>query len=841
MVCPISLRSRLLAHAHCARHTHTLSAPCALLSCSAALFEQFNMKPPRGADYDSEAYVETLFLDQEYYYMKEAVMGEMSIKFLNGYVFGEEFNRLLWSDMMVCSVMLTFVFSYMCFHTQSFFLACLGFFQIIVSLPLSFCIYTAILSWFRGEWEPPYFPFANLLIIFIIMGIGADDLFVFVDGYRQGKGEVLDHYARQLEHGRDNAEEEENKDGDGDEETEKVTCMRRYACGFKAPITNKQEALKLQLAHGMERAMKSIFNTSFTTACAFLANLASAFAPLFVFGIFSAIVVLMNFFIVVTWTPAGVVLYHKWFKQLPFCGCCIWSQFCCPADRYDVPEPPTWCPGSTVAAAMVETTTTTEGAKEAEGEGEGDAGTSVVVVDERSIGSEEVKESKLKAFFSFYPSGPPSRELGVPLPVPPLLLASSDRSGADATMASTSEYESTEEKESSNGGKGSTMSLCEKFFDRIYTPMMLFPAITLAPKKAVGGGAATSVRGDRIIFLKLFSFFTIFIFTINAIVATVYAAQLRTPEEVEKWLPIGHMLQVAALEQREKFMQGANDEYAAVSLVFGVDTIDRTKNRGSDKPFDPIKVNQNRGTVVYDDAFSIGTVVEQEWILSTCAAIEAEPCTSVGCGGGTLALSGTTKCVLADLKNWIALSFANPGTVKMEAFGPVQLTANPSLYAAKSGDLPVGMTQMSAAFTEYYKSNRSALREEMAGLIGGKLKFIAIATRATLHRYNVQRKNEAGKVAWDRFVDAKRREAPPALKSLKHVSRSWISLVMQDGCECTRALAFFSLSFPPTRLFFFLTPLSPLSHHHQWLTVCSWDWPSRSPSHSSSYSSPPAR
>ena len=64
--------------------------------------------------------------------------------------------------------------------------------------------------------------------------------------------------------------------------------------------------------------MKSIFNTSFTTACAFLANLASPLVPLKAFGIFAAIVVVMNYVIVVLWTPAGIVLYAKFLKWMPY-------------------------------------------------------------------------------------------------------------------------------------------------------------------------------------------------------------------------------------------------------------------------------------------------------------------------------------------------------------------------------------------------------------------------------------------------------------------------------------------------------------------------------------------
>lgn len=59
-------------------------------------------------------------------------------------------------------------------------------FQIILSLPVSFLIYRKIYS-------IPFLTELHILTIFIILGIGADDVFVFVDGWRQADNEVQAH------------------------------------------------------------------------------------------------------------------------------------------------------------------------------------------------------------------------------------------------------------------------------------------------------------------------------------------------------------------------------------------------------------------------------------------------------------------------------------------------------------------------------------------------------------------------------------------------------------------------------------------------------------------------
>jgi hypothetical protein len=257
-----------------------------------------------------------IFYDRNFYYFVQPETGPLAVKFFNVYTFILEFARMVWSDLAWVLVMITFVGAYMMFHTGSFFLAQLGMMQILFSFPLSYFVY-------RFVFQVQYFSAFNILIVFIVLGIGADDLFVLVDAYKQSEAAVQ---ARAKREASDRARQKE-RSGATRAAAARITAMERFRAMWEpdAMMESKNDVLKQRMSYAYDRAMKSIFNTSFTTAFAFLANLASPLMPTQAFGIWAAIVIVMNYIIDITWTPAGIIIYHKWFQCLPFCGCC----FCC--------------------------------------------------------------------------------------------------------------------------------------------------------------------------------------------------------------------------------------------------------------------------------------------------------------------------------------------------------------------------------------------------------------------------------------------------------------------------------------------------------------------------------
>ena len=76
-----------------------------------------------------------------------------------------------------------FVSIYLGVHMRSPLVAIFGMFQIIIAFPIAYFLY-------RLVFQVSFFSNMNLLAIYIILGVGADDLFVFYDAWRQSKSQV---------------------------------------------------------------------------------------------------------------------------------------------------------------------------------------------------------------------------------------------------------------------------------------------------------------------------------------------------------------------------------------------------------------------------------------------------------------------------------------------------------------------------------------------------------------------------------------------------------------------------------------------------------------------------
>merc|ERR1719361_1829896 len=80
------------------------------------------------------------------------------------------------SRLVMMSIIL--LWAYVSFHLQSFFLSTTCVLLIFMSFPPAYAI-------FRGILGITYFETLNIVIIFILLGIGADDMFVVNDTWRQ--------------------------------------------------------------------------------------------------------------------------------------------------------------------------------------------------------------------------------------------------------------------------------------------------------------------------------------------------------------------------------------------------------------------------------------------------------------------------------------------------------------------------------------------------------------------------------------------------------------------------------------------------------------------------------
>jgi len=189
-------------------------------------------------------------------YTEEAIVGNMQVRWAAAGVFNEEFSRLVNGDLALSLSAMVFVFGYIWFHTASLWLASTAMAQILLSLPVAFFIY-------RVFFQISYFTQLHVLVIFLVLGVGADDVFVFVDGWKQSA----------------------------------ATC------------TDELERLRFSY----HRASRSVFNTSFTTAFAFAATALSPIMPISSFGIYAAVCIVLNYCFVLILTPCEVLVYHrKW-------------------------------------------------------------------------------------------------------------------------------------------------------------------------------------------------------------------------------------------------------------------------------------------------------------------------------------------------------------------------------------------------------------------------------------------------------------------------------------------------------------------------------------------------
>ncbi|KAL3873045.1 hypothetical protein ACJMK2_036207 [Sinanodonta woodiana] len=166
-------------------------------------------------------------------------------------------------DMMLSIGSFVFICIFMCIQMASLTIPLLGITSILSSFLMTNLIY-------RYVFQYRYFGLFHVIIIFLILGIGADDLFVFYDTWR-------------------------------------LTGHSEYPSDAH------------RLSDCYRRAAKTTFVTSVTTMAAFLINGFSPLMPVSTCGIFAGILVAINYISVITYFPAVIILHHtkikgRWYK-----------------------------------------------------------------------------------------------------------------------------------------------------------------------------------------------------------------------------------------------------------------------------------------------------------------------------------------------------------------------------------------------------------------------------------------------------------------------------------------------------------------------------------------------
>ncbi|XP_034170851.1 protein dispatched [Osmia lignaria lignaria] len=167
------------------------------------------------------------------------------------------FDQLLVSDSILLLTGFAFVTICIWAYTSSLLLTVTTIIAVIFSLGISYALYTLVL-------HVKFFPFMNLLAIIVAVGIGADDAFIYCKIWEKGKGQKISN-----------------------------------------------NGLVKLVQETMKHAVPSMFVTSLTTAVAFFASIVSNVTAINCFSLFSGMTIIANFFLMITWLPACVIVSER--------------------------------------------------------------------------------------------------------------------------------------------------------------------------------------------------------------------------------------------------------------------------------------------------------------------------------------------------------------------------------------------------------------------------------------------------------------------------------------------------------------------------------------------------
>ncbi|KAL7471675.1 hypothetical protein ACHAXS_011976 [Conticribra weissflogii] len=183
-------------------------------------------------------------------------------------IIGDVILNIVTKDATLAIFSFVFVFLWIRLNTRSWFLAFVGLFEIFFSIPVAWFIFTVI-------FQIKYFATLNSLAIFVVAAIGADDIFIFMDAYKQSQYHV------------------------------DILCD-----------------LETRMSWVYRRTGVAMAITSATTCAAFLCTLITPLTSIQSFGIFAAVVIFIDYVLVMTLFCTAVVIYHNRYENNARFGCC---------------------------------------------------------------------------------------------------------------------------------------------------------------------------------------------------------------------------------------------------------------------------------------------------------------------------------------------------------------------------------------------------------------------------------------------------------------------------------------------------------------------------------------
>ena len=193
-----------------------------------------------------------------------SVEGKTEVVAMNFGIKHSLFDFHLVADTAWLGVAICLVFVVMWIYTASLFITLMTAVSIFLSLEIAYFLYTMV-------FEIKFFPFMNLLAVVILIGIGADDVFLYCRIWNLAKSE------------------------------------------------KNNGTLEKIVSDTLKHATLSMFCTSLTTAAALYASYVSNITAIRCFAIYAGTTILTNFFVVITWVPATIVVHEKWVSNWCIC------------------------------------------------------------------------------------------------------------------------------------------------------------------------------------------------------------------------------------------------------------------------------------------------------------------------------------------------------------------------------------------------------------------------------------------------------------------------------------------------------------------------------------------
>ena len=158
-------------------------------------------------------------------------------------------------------------------HTRSLFLTGIGLLQIVLSFPLAYFTYALVA-------QLEFFPFLNFIGVFVVFALGAGDIFVAVDKWKNAR---LDH-----------------------------------------PTASTEQVAALALPE----SAGAMFLTTITTAIAFFGTAICPVAPIKLFAVFCGLLILFDYIMCVLLVFPALCIYDRKRGSSDKPNCCITCHCC---------------------------------------------------------------------------------------------------------------------------------------------------------------------------------------------------------------------------------------------------------------------------------------------------------------------------------------------------------------------------------------------------------------------------------------------------------------------------------------------------------------------------------